>query len=181
LGFAQPTICSVTIPKDKIVLLLYTNYFEDQFGFMLRDKSPETPVEVQEQPTKIQKNLLNSRVEPFHTPYAKDENNLITLHNVEPANYPREIIIQRLKKMTNELSQYQNLLMSILTNIERTQQNVPPRPPYNNNRQKRGNMGWKPRPPNEQRAPNTIVPTNFINQEVVPWCFPCGDAHWEHE
>jgi hypothetical protein len=25
------------------------------------------------------------------------------------------------------------------------------------------------------------VPTNVINLEEVPWCFPCGDAHWEHE
>ena len=49
-------------------------------------------------------------------------------------------------------------------------------PQYNGQLQRR-NPGWKPRPPNEQRVPNTLTPTNVINQEEGPWCLPCGDAH----
>jgi hypothetical protein len=29
-------------PKDGVILLQYTNAFEGQFGFMLRDKAPKT-------------------------------------------------------------------------------------------------------------------------------------------
>jgi hypothetical protein len=40
---------------------------------MLRDKSPKTLVEAQEQAAKIEENLLASKVEPFHAPHAKAE------------------------------------------------------------------------------------------------------------
>jgi len=32
-------------------------------------------------------------------------------------------------------------------------------------------------PPKEKRVPNTLAPIDMINQEVVHWCFPCGDSH----
>jgi hypothetical protein len=54
------------------------------------------------------------------------------------------------------------------------------RPPYKGQPQ-RQNRTWRPRPPNEQRVPNTLAPTNAISLEEAPWCLPCGDAHWEHE
>jgi hypothetical protein len=55
------------------------------------------------------------------------------------------------------------------------------KPPYNNTQEQRGNPGWKPRAPNEQRVPNTLALANVINQEGGPWCLPCGDSHWEYE
>jgi hypothetical protein len=70
-------------------------------------------------------------------------------------------------------------MMNNITNIERVQQQTM-RPPYKGQPQ-RQNQTWRPRPPNEQRVPNTLEPTNVIDQEETPWCFPCGDAHWEHE
>jgi hypothetical protein len=72
-------------PKDDVVLLLYTNAFEGKFGFMLKDKSPKTLGEAQEQAAKIEENILSSKVEPFHAPRAKAETKPRTLHNVEPA------------------------------------------------------------------------------------------------
>jgi hypothetical protein len=66
--------------------------------------------------------------------------------------------------------------MNKVTNLDIYQQHIlPPRPQYNDNQQQQGNQGWNPRPPNEKRVPNTFAPTNVINQEDVPWCFPCGD------
>jgi hypothetical protein len=32
-----------------------------------------------------------------------------------------------------------------------------------------------------KKIPNTLAPTNVINQEDGPWCLPCGDSHWEYE
>jgi hypothetical protein len=75
-------------PKDDVVVLLYTNAFEGQFGFMLKDKSPKTLGEAQEQATKIEGNLLSFKVEPFHAPRAKVETKPRTLHNVEPTQDP---------------------------------------------------------------------------------------------
>jgi hypothetical protein len=72
--------------------------------------------------------------------------------------------------------------MRKMTNIERDQQqNVPPRLPYIKNRKHIGKPIWKPIPPNEQRVHNTLEPTNVIDQEVGPRCFPYGVSYWEHE
>jgi len=53
---------------------------------MLRDKSPRTLVEAQEKATKIEENLLTSKVEPFHAPLAKSESKHRILHNVGPVD-----------------------------------------------------------------------------------------------
>jgi hypothetical protein len=53
------------------------------------------------------------------------------------------------------------------------------RPSYKGQHQRK-NPSWKPRLPNEKRVPNTLVHTIFINPKKAPWCFPCGDSHWEH-
>jgi hypothetical protein len=45
----------------------------------------------------------------------------------------------------------------------------------------RTNQYWNPSPPNEQKVPNTLAPTNVIESEEAPWCLPYKDAHWEHE
>lgn len=171
-------------PKDGVVLLQYTNAFEGKFGFMLRDKSPKTLVEAQEYADEIEQNLLASKVEPFHAPHSKAETKPRALNNAnsKPIQDPMTLFAQRHHQMTTEFLQTHNLPMNEVTNLERAQrQSLPPKPQYNNNRQQRGNQGWKPRPPNDQRVPNILAPTDMINQEIIPWCLPCGDSHWEYE
>lgn len=31
----------------------------------------------------------------------------------------------------------------------------------------------------EQRVPNTLSPSDLINQEEIPWCFYCKECHRE--
>jgi hypothetical protein len=113
---------------------------------------------------------LDSKVEPFCAPHAKAKTEHTTMNNVEPIQDPMTLLAQRLDQMTIEILHTQSLLMNKVTNLERVQQqSLPPRPQYNNNRQQRGNQGWKPRLPNEQRFSNTLAHIDMINQEVVPW------------
>jgi hypothetical protein len=49
-------------------------------------------------------------------------------------------------------------------------------PPFKGQPQNPG-QAYKPR--NEQKVPNTLAPSNVVDE--TPWCFQCRDAHWEHE
>jgi hypothetical protein len=75
----------------------------------------------------------------------------------------------------NDLERNQTLMMNRITNLERAQQQAP-KPPFKGQPQNPG-QGWKPH--NEQKVPNTLSPSNVV--EESPWCFTCRDAHWEHE
>jgi hypothetical protein len=60
------------IPKDNVHVPLYTNAFEGKFGCMLKDNSPKSLGGSQDQDAKIERNILSSKVKPFHAPRAKD-------------------------------------------------------------------------------------------------------------
>jgi len=72
---------------------------------MLRDKSPKTLVEAQEQATMIEKNLLACKVEPFHIPHAKAETKPKTMNNVEPTQDSVMLLAQKLEQLINEVLQ----------------------------------------------------------------------------
>jgi hypothetical protein len=60
-------------PKDlklhnAAILLQYTNDFEGQFHFELRDKSPNELTQTKEYAINIEENILSSKVDPFSTP-----------------------------------------------------------------------------------------------------------------
>jgi hypothetical protein len=93
------------IPKDDVILIIYTNYFEGKFGFMLRDKAPKTLVEAQEQATKIEENLSVSKVEPFHAPHAKAKTKPRTLSNVEPTQDPMTLLNRNIKQLSIKIQQ----------------------------------------------------------------------------
>jgi hypothetical protein len=73
---------------------------------------------------------------------------------------------QKIEEAINGLAQTQTLLMNKVTNMERIQQQMV-RPPYKGQPQ-RPNQSWKPRPPNEQKVPNTLAPTNVIEPRRGP-------------
>jgi hypothetical protein len=60
-------------PSDAVVCLLYVNSFEGKFGFILRDKKPNTLALAKEYSAKIEENLLHSKIDPFQHPHAKTE------------------------------------------------------------------------------------------------------------
>jgi hypothetical protein len=74
-------------PSDGAILLHYANVFEGQFGFLLKDKSPTTLEMEKEFASKIEENLLSSKVEPFNTSRAsssKSESKKGVVNATEP-------------------------------------------------------------------------------------------------
>jgi hypothetical protein len=55
-------------PKDDYLVHIYTRSFSGQLGYLLRDKDPQSIQEAQELATKIEGNLLSSKIEPFANP-----------------------------------------------------------------------------------------------------------------
>jgi len=92
-------------------------------------------------------------------------------------------LAQKMDQMTTKIMHSQDNIMDRLIIFKREKcqpQNPPPRHQYNNNRQPRGNQGWnRNRPPPKQRVPNALAPSDMINQEDIPWCFPCNECHRE--
>jgi hypothetical protein len=43
------------------------------------------------------------------------------------------------------------------------------------------NTGWKARPQQYAKAPNTLNLVGMVNTEEFPWCLPCNEAHSENE
>jgi hypothetical protein len=68
-------------------------------------------------------------------------------------------------------------MMNMINNLEREQQQAP-KPPFRGSPQN-PSQAWRPRAPNEQKVPNTLSPSNNVDE--TPWCLPYGNAHWEHE
>jgi hypothetical protein len=67
--------------------------------------------------------------------------------------------------------------MNKITNLERAQKQAP-KPPFMGQPQNPSQV-WRAQVPNEQKVPNTLAPSNIVDD--TPWCLPCGYAHWEHE
>jgi len=60
-------------PSEAVVPLLYVNYIEGKFCFILRDKNPTTLVQAKYNSAKIEENIIYSNIDPFHYPRAKAE------------------------------------------------------------------------------------------------------------
>ena len=137
-------------PKDDYLVHIYTKSFNGQLGYLLRDKNPKSIQEAHELATKIEGNLLSSKIEPFANPRGRIDTKQEIVYNVEE-------MMNRIVRL--EKSQIQAL-----------------RPPFKGQFQK-GNQFYKPK--NENEVPNTLAPTNVVDEN--PWCLECSEAHWEHE
>jgi hypothetical protein len=69
-------------PKDDYLVHIYTRSFNGQ----LRDKNPQSIQEAQELATKIEGNLLSSKIEPFANPRGRIDTKQKIVHNVEPTS-----------------------------------------------------------------------------------------------
>jgi hypothetical protein len=69
----------------------------------------------------------------------------------------------------------QQEMMNRVIRLEKSQTQAP-RPPFKWQFQK-GNQAYKPK--NENEVPNTLAPTNVVDEN--PRCLECSEAHWENE
>jgi hypothetical protein len=88
---------------------------------------------------------------------------------------PISLIAQNLDQMNTQFVQTQNQVMSRLTNLERNQS--APRHPFI----RKEATGWKEKPQQEEKAPDTLNPVGMVNLEELPWCSPCQEPHPEEE
>jgi hypothetical protein len=61
--------------KDDYLIHIYTRNFSGQLGYLLRDKDPQSIQEAQEITTKIEGNLLSSKIDPFANPRGEYKSN----------------------------------------------------------------------------------------------------------
>jgi len=102
-----------------LTLVLYANAFEGQFGFMLRDNSPKTLVQVEKSSTKIEENILAYKVEPFHAPRAKANTKPRTMNSGEPIQDLVTLLAKNFDQVATKILHTQNHLMNKVTNLER--------------------------------------------------------------
>jgi hypothetical protein len=162
-------------PSEAVVCLLYVNAFEGKFGFILRDKKPNTLEKAKEYSAEIEENILYSKIEPYQYPHTRTEAKTKTTTNNVPD--PITLLAQKLDQMNAQFVQTQNQVMNRLTSLERNQSAL--RPPFV--RQQRDATGWKEKPQQEAKAPDTLNPVGMVNLEESPWCSPCQEPHPEDE
>jgi hypothetical protein len=161
-------------PKDDYLVHIYTRSFSGQLGYLLRDKDPQSIKEAQEIATKIEGNLLSSKIEPFANPRGKIDTKQKVVHNVEPTSNLCTSI-SKLQASVDSIMKNQEEMMNRIVRLEKSQTQAP-RPPFKGPFQK-GNQTYKPK--NENEVPNTLAPTNVVDEN--PWCLECSEAHWENE
>jgi hypothetical protein len=144
------------------------------WGYLLRDKNPQSIQEAQEIATKIEGNLLSAKIEPFANPRAKIEVKQKAVQNAEPSSDLHNII-NKLQVLVNALTLHQEEVMNRIVKLERAQTQAP-RAPFRGPFQK-GSQNQKPK--NDNEVPNTLASANAVDQD--PWCLECAEAHWQNE
>jgi hypothetical protein len=161
-------------PKDDYLVHIYTRSFSGLLGYLLRDKDPQSIQEAQELATKIEGNLLSSKIEPFANPRGEIDTKQKVVHNVEPTS-DLCTSISKLQASVDSIMKNQEEMMNRIVRLEKSETQAP-RPPFKGPFQK-GNQTYKPK--NENEVPNTLAPTNVVDEN--PWCLECSEAHWENE
>jgi hypothetical protein len=157
------TLC----PTTAIVRLLYMNAFNGEFCFILKDKRPTTLAQAKEYNAEIEENLLESKVDPFQYHHVKEETKTKASNSSAPD--PIVLLTQKIYQMRNQFVQAHNQIMGRLTTMERNQSS--PKPQFA--RQQRDATGWKPRPQQEAKAPDTFKPFGMVDTKQTLWCSPC--------
>jgi hypothetical protein len=160
-------------PKDDYLVHIYTRSFNGQLGYLLRDKNPQSVQEAQELASKIEGNLLSSKIEHFANPRGRIDTKPKIVHNAEPTS-DLCTNIAKLQTSMDGIIKNQEEMMSRIIKLKRSQTQAP-RAPYKGQFQKGGQF-YKPK--NEHEVPNTLAPANVVDEN--PWCLECSEAHWEH-
>jgi hypothetical protein len=115
-------------PKDDYLVHIYTRSFNGQLGYLLRDKNPQSIQEAQELATKIEGNLLSSKIEPFANPRGRIDTKQKIVHNAEPTSdlYAN---INKLQASMDGIIKNQEEMMNQIVRLEKSQIQAP-RPPF---------------------------------------------------
>jgi hypothetical protein len=160
--------------KYDYLVHVYTRSFNGQLGYLLRDKNLQSIQEAQELATKIEGNLLSSKIEPFANPRGRIDTKPKIIHNVEPTS-DLCTSITKLQASMDGIIKNQEEMMNRIVKLERSQTQAP-RVPYKGKFHKGGQF-YKPK--NEHEVPNTLAPANIVDEN--PWYLECSEEHWEHE
>jgi hypothetical protein len=123
-------------PKDDYLIHVYTRSFNGQLGYLLRDKNPQSIQEAQELTTKIEGNLLSSKIEPFANPRGRIDTKPKIVRNAEPTS-DLCTNIAKLQASMDGIIKNQEEMMSRIVKLERSQTQAP-RVPYKGQFQKGG-------------------------------------------
>jgi len=129
-------------PSDIFLLFLYTKSFTRETWHLLRDKSPKTIKEFEEVSSRIEENLSSSRVNPFSAPRVKVDAKPRIVHNNEPSS-DISARLTKLQLTIDGMVKTHELMMDIIVNLERAQQQAP-NVPYKGKFQK-GNQVFRPK------------------------------------
>jgi hypothetical protein len=105
--------------KDDYLVHIYTKYFNGQLGYLLREKNPQSIQESQELATKIEENLLLSKIEPFANPRGKMDTKPKLVHSVEPTSDLCSSIA-KLQASMDGIMKNQEQMMSRIVALERS-------------------------------------------------------------
>jgi hypothetical protein len=145
--------------KDDYLVHIYTRSFNGQLGYLVRDKDPQSIQEAQELATKIEGNLLSSKIEPFANPRGKIDVKHKTVHNVEPAS-DLCTSISKLQASVDSIIKNQEEMMNWIVRLEKS------RPRHLDLHSKgHSKMGIKIiNQKNEDEVPNTLASANVIDE-----------------
>jgi hypothetical protein len=146
-------------PTTTVVHLLYMNAFDGQLFFILKDKNPTTLAQAKEYSSKIEENLLDSKVDPFPYPHTKTKAKTKDFSSSTPD--PIALLTQKIDQMSTQFFQDQNQIMGRLTTMERNQSTSIPQ----FTRQYRDAIGWRPKLQQDAKAPDTLNPVEIVNTE----------------
>jgi hypothetical protein len=114
-------------PKDDYLVHIYTRSFNGQLGYLLK-KCPQSIQESQELATKIEGNLLSSKIETFANPRGRIDTKQKIVHNVEPTS-DICISISKLQASMDGIIKNQEEMMNMIVRLEKSQIQAP-RPPF---------------------------------------------------
>jgi hypothetical protein len=115
-------------PKDDYLVHIYTRSFNGQLGYLLRNKNPQSIQEAQELTTRIEGNLLSSKIKPFANSRGKMDTKPKIVHNTKPTS-DLCASMAKLRASMDGIIKNQEKMMSRIINLERSQSQAP-RVPY---------------------------------------------------
>jgi hypothetical protein len=105
--------------KDDYLVHIYTRSFSGQLGYLLRDKDPQSIQETQELATKIEGNLLSSKIEPFANPRGRIDTKQKVVHNAEPTS-DLCTSISKLQASVDSIMKNQEEMMNRIVRLEKS-------------------------------------------------------------
>jgi hypothetical protein len=109
-------------PSDDAILMHYTNAYDRHFGLMLRDKFSTTLESVQDWASKIEENMLSTKVDPLgssRAPTSKEKTKPRAMNTIKPSQDPILALNEKFEKLSTDLIQSQKTILNRMISLER--------------------------------------------------------------